>query len=517
MSILTAATRLYARRRHRQLGVQNPSETQQRQLLSLVKKSSTSRFGTAHDFGRIRSVADFQKAVPLGRYEDFWEQWWQDSFPILDNCTWPGRIPYFALSSGTSSGTTKYIPCSREMILSNRKAGVDLLVHHLINRPDSAILGGKLFMLGGSTDLRKLAPGVYAGDLSGIAAATAPPWLRPKQFPPLDIALMSQWEEKMQRLAVTAAAEDIRMISGVPSWLNLFFAELARQRQLTDISLKSVLPNVEMVVHGGVSFQPYRQQYRDLIADSRAELREVYPASEGFIAVADRGSDEGLRLILDHGIFFEFVPVEEIDHPSPTRHWVTDIEPRVNYAVVLSNCAGLWGYILGDTISFTECNPPRLHVTGRLSYMLSAFGEHLIGEEIEDAVSSGAESIGTSVVEFSVGAIVPENSSEPGYHRYVVEFAENTISDAARKTFINRVDDVLMARNEDYAAHRQEGYGMDKPQLLTTPPGAFTAWMKKRGKLGGQHKVPRIITDAELFASLQSSIEEHAGHPSDGK
>jgi hypothetical protein len=168
---------------------------------------------------------------------------------------------------------------------------------------------------------------------------------------------MSEWEQKMQRLAVTAAAEDIRMISGVPSWLNLFFAELARQRQLTDISLKSLLPNVEMVVHGGVSFQPYRQQYRDLITGSRAELREVYPASEGFIAVADRGSDEGLRLILDHGIFFEFVPVEEIDHPSPTRHWVTDIEPGVNYAVVLSNCAGLWGYILGDTISFTECKP----------------------------------------------------------------------------------------------------------------------------------------------------------------
>ena len=502
---ITPIIRRYSRYRLRQLAAQDPVQTQRRQLARLLSAADNTAFGRQNDFDRLKTVADFQNAVRLRTYEDFWQEYWRDAFPVLENCCWPGRIPYFALTSGTTTGSTKYIPWTRAMNRSNARAGLDLLVWHLHHRPDSRLLGGKCFMLGGSTDLTELAPGVLAGDLSGIAARTLPRWVRPWYFPPLQVALMKDWEKKIAVLARDCLQQDVRMIAGLPSWLNLFFAKAAALAGSSKIDLSKLLPKLQLLVHGGVSFRPYRAQYADFLQDSHAELREVYPASEGFFALADRQSGRGLRLVLDHGIFLEFVPLDELNSRRPARHWMATVEPGVNYALVISSCAGLWSYIVGDTVRFVDTRPPRVLVTGRIAYSLSAFGEHLIGEEIEDAVSRAAESIDRCVAEFSVGAQIPHNATQPGKHVYVVEFVGERIDVEETRRFATLVDRLLIEGNQDYAAHRVAGFGLHPPEIIAVPEGTFRAWMKRRGKLGGQHKVPRVINDPVLFASLTAA------------
>jgi hypothetical protein len=498
----TPFLRLYARWRNQQLASLHPATTQENELLKLVRTAQDTTFGKMHSFSSIRSVEDFQKQVPLRKYENFWNDFWKEKFPTLDNCTWPGRIPYFPVSSGTSSGTTKYIPCSPEMLRSNTKAGLDLLIHHVTNRPQSRLMGGKSFMLGGSTDLTSPTPGIHFGDLSGIAVKTLPWWARARYFPPPHLALLKNWEEKVDTLANLSLSEDIRMISGVPAWMLIFFDKLASLRPESNGKLSAIYENLEMIVHGGVNFAPYVNRFKDLLEGSSAELREVYPASEGFIAVADRGYGDGLRMNLDHGIFYEFVPLEELESAQPTRHWIKDVQPDVNYAVVMTTCAGLWSYVIGDTVRFVDTKTPRLLVTGRTSYYLSAFGEHLIAEEIEDGVSTAATDIGAIVSDFTVGPLFPERAGELGGHVYIIEFANQLPSRELLEKFENALDQRLCVRNEDYEAHRSGGFGLKGPKVLPVPTGFFADWMKSRGKLGGQNKVPRIITNREMLGEL---------------
>jgi hypothetical protein len=498
----TPFLKLHARRRGAALHRQDAPAEQERQLIRLVRHARDTRFGRDHAFARIKTIAEFQARVPLRRYEDMWRDYWQQAFPRLVDCTWPGTIPYFALSSGTTSGTTKYIPCSREMNRANDRAGLDVLAHHTANRPDSRVLGGKSFMLGGSTDLSELAPGIHAGDLSGIAAARLPFWARPYVYPPRELALIADWEKKIEVLSRGILYQDVRIIAGTPSWLLIFFQRLfalkpERQRRLADF-----FPHLELIIHGGVNFAPYRPQFDALLAGSHAETREVYAASEGFIASADRGPGEGLRLIADNGLFYEFVPLAELATANPMRHWVANIEPGLDYAIVVTSCAGLWGYVMGDTVKFVEQKPPRLLVTGRTSYTLSSFGEHLTGGEIEDAVSAASSAISAQIADFAVGAIYPDHNTSGG-HLFLVEFSSPspTPTDAGR--FEQILDDVLSRRNDDYRAHRSGGVGLDPPQLRALPRGTFEAWMKSRGQLGGQHKVPRVIANPDLFAALR--------------
>lgn len=498
----TPFLRLYARWRNQQLASLNPAKTQEGQLLSLVRAAQDTDFGKAHGFSSIQGVKDFQKQVPLRKYENFWNEFWKDKFPTLDNCTWPGRIPFFPVSSGTSSGTTKYIPCSRQMLRSNTKAGLDLLIHHVTNRPKSRLMGGKSFMLGGSTDLTSPAPGIHFGDLSGIAVKTLPWWARARYFPPAHLALLKNWEEKVDTLASLSLSEDIRMISGVPAWMLIFFDKLAALKPESNGKLAAIYQNLEMIVHGGVNFAPYINRFKDLLEGSSAELREVYPASEGFIAVADRGYGDGLRMNLDHGIFYEFVPLEELESPQPTRHWIENVQPDVNYAVVMTTCAGLWSYVIGDTIRFVDTTTPRVLVTGRTSYYLSAFGEHLIAEEIEDGVSTAAREISAEISDFTVGPLFPERAGELGGHVYIVEFANQLPRGEILEKFESSLDKRLCVRNEDYEAHRSGGFGLRGPKVLPVPTGFFADWMKSRGKLGGQNKVPRIITNREMLGEL---------------
>ncbi len=489
----------YARRRTRSLAACDAVEVQRRAMLRLVATAAATRFGRDHGFASIRTVDDFRRAVPLRTYEALWDEYLKDDYPRLDDLTWPGRIPYLALTSGTTQGATKYIPVSREMVASNRKAARTMVAYHMASRPDSRLFGGKIFLLGGSTDLARPAEGVRQGDLSGIAAEEAGGWLRPYTFPPLEIALESDWDRKLGLLAERSVAEPIRLIGGVPSWLLALFGRLL---DLTGkATIAEVWPGLEVVVHGGVKFDPYRRSFGEILGNPAVRLQESYPCSEGFIAFGD--PETGLlRLVLDHGLFYEFVPVDELDSPRPTRHWLGDVEVGVNYAIVVSTCAGLWSHIIGDTVRFESTDPPLLTFTGRTKYTLSAFGEHLISEEIEGAIAAAASATAASVREWHVG---PVFRGALGHHHYIVEFA---VEPADLPAFRRALDADLSRRNADYLAHRAEGIGLPLPALTVARPGGFDAWMRSRGKLGGQHKVPRMDNAGALTAEIAARLRE---------
>jgi hypothetical protein len=488
-----------ARRRVRRLDALNLEQIQSQTLLSLVRHAQETRFGQDHDFARIRSVADFQERVPLRDYDAFWGSYWKAAFPGMTGATWPGKVPYLALSSGTTTGTTKYVPVSREMLVSNRRGALTGLSWFRAAFPKKPLFTGRMFFLGGSTDLQQLddaAAPVLAGDLSGIVAREVPSLLRPYCFPPLDVALMRDWEQKLDQLCRQSRSLPITLVSGVPSWLLVLFE---RMLQLTGRDrLIDVWPTLQVVIHGGTGFEPYRSLFRRVVGSDSVQFLETYPASEGFIAAEDPRHGL-LRLIPDHRIFFEFVPVAELKDARPTRHTASQVELGVQYAVVLTTCAGLWSYVLGDTVCFERRDPPLLRFTGRTHYGLSAFGEHLISEEIEKAVAAAAEATELAVVDFHVGPVFPETAGLPGRHRYLVEFAAIP---PEVTPFARHLDETLCRLNEDYAAHRAGDLTMLPPEVIPLRRGDFAAWMRSRGKLGGQHKLVRIDSSGRLTAEM---------------
>ncbi len=486
----------YAVRRVAQLDRRSAMAEQRQILLRLVRHAQHTRFGRDHDFSSIHTIADYQGRVPLRDYEAFWFAYWQQSFPHLKNITWPGVIPYFALSSGTTSGATKYLPITRPMLASNQCAALTTLALFLASYPGTPLLTGKLFFLGGSTDLQEVGAGCLAGDLSGITALEASSLLRPYTFPPLQLALEKDWEKKILRLAEEGARQPITMLSGVPSWLLVLFERL---RQVTGKEhMADIWPSLRLVLHGGTRFDPYRRLFEQQIGNPAVRYVEVYPASEGFLATEDPRYGL-LRLIPDHNLFFEFVPAAELAAPRPTRHTLADLEVGVQYAVVLTTCAGLWSYILGDTIVFEHRAPPLLRFTGRTRYFLSAFGEHLINEEVERAVTTAASVTGATIIDFHVGPVFPEVPATPGRHRYLIEFAEEP-KELVR--FRDELDAALCRLNEDYAAHRQGDLTMRAPEVVRVQRGGFSRWMWAHGKLGGQHKVPRMDNSGTITEEM---------------
>lgn len=488
----------YSRWRVGQLDHRSVQSVQVRTLFRLIRQAAETRFGCEHGFSTIRSIAEYQQQVPLRHYEEFWKDYWQPAFPGLTNTTWPGRLPYLALSSGTTSGSTKYIPVSRAMLHSNRQAALTSLAWFRKAHPDASLFTGKIFFLGGSTDLSAVdsTPGApRAGDLSGIAAFEVPGLLRSATFPPLKLALLVDWEKKLDLLAEQSSRLPITLVSGVPSWLVVLFERL---RQVTGRDqIREIWPTLKVIVHGGTSFEPYRSLFHRLVGQGVHYL-ETYPASEGFIAAEDPRHGL-LRLIPDHGVFFEFVPLPELGLDRPTRHTLADVVPGVHYAVVLTTCAGLWGYVLGDTICFERRDPPLLRFTGRTRQFLSAFGEHLIGEEVERAVARASERTGVDVIDFHVGPVFPHEASVPGHHRYLIEFAHppDDVSSFARE-----LDTALGFLNEDYRAHRIGDLTLRAPEVVPVPRGGFASWMRARGQLGGQHKVPRLDNSGRLTEDL---------------
>ncbi|HEY2156464.1 MAG TPA: GH3 auxin-responsive promoter family protein [Isosphaeraceae bacterium] len=498
-STVNSAFRWYAGRRTRSLAACDPVAVQATTLLDLVRKAAGTRLGRDHEFASIRSVEDYQARVPLRTYEDLWDAYLKETYPVLNDVTWPGRIPFFALTSGTTQGATKYIPVSREMVASNKRAGLTMMAYHMAARPDSRLFLGRHFFLGGSTNLEAPAPGVRQGDLSGIAAEQLVDVLRPYTFPPLSLALETNWDRKLALLAEGSLRERITSIGGVPSWLLMLF------QKLLDLSGKSTIaevwPDLEMVIHGGVKFDPYRHAFEEILGSKAIRLQETYPCSEGFIAFGD--PETGLlRLMFDHGLFYEFVPVDELGSERPTRHWLGNIETGVNYAIVVSTCAGMWSHIIGDTVRFESRNPPLLTFTGRTKYTLSAFGEHLISEEVEAGIASASDATGASVRDWHVG---PVFNGALGYHQFIVEFLKPPCD---MDTFRARLDADLCGRNADYQAHRAEGVGLPLPAILIAKPGGIDAWMRSKGKLGGQHKVPRMDGSGTLTAEIAGMLRE---------
>ncbi len=479
-------------------------QSQRDTLLRLVRTAAGTQFGRDHDFSSIRGIRDYQTRVPLRTYEDFWEQYWRRTHPTLENTTWPGRQPYLALSSGTTAGTTKSIPVSWSMLRSNRSAALTALSWLQTAQPGLRLFDGPMFFLGGSTSLepagvttaRDKAAVPLAGDLSGIAAREAPALLRPFTFPPLDLALMSDWDLKLSLLAERSAPLPITLVSGVPSWLLVLFERL---KQITGRStVAEVWPSLQVVVHGGTSFAPYAALFRETIGSDDVAFLETYPASEGFVAAEDPRHGL-LRLIPDHGVFFEFVPADELDGPRTNRHTLADIELGVNYAVVLTTCAGLWSYVLGDTVCFERRDPPLLRFTGRTRQCLSAFGEHLVIAELDRAVAAAASATATAATDYLVSPEYPAGTHTAGRHRWFVECTRPPNDPAM---FACRLDEALSALNDDYRSHRAGDLTLRPPEAVLLPRGTFATWMARRGQLGGQHKVPRVDLEGRWVDSL---------------
>jgi hypothetical protein len=499
----TPLLRAYARRRLARLAAQDPVATQRRQLLQLVRHAAATRFGIVHHFAGIRSVEEYQRIVALRCWQDFWDGWWRKPFPRLLDVTWPGLIHRFANTSGTTTAAAKRIPVSGAMMRSNRRAALDVLVHHLAHRPHSHVLAGRSLMLGGSTALERLDKGIVAGDLSALAAVDVPFWARGRTLPPPSIALIGDWEQKLAAIAPLSLREPVTSISGTASWLLLFFEQVGKLRPRA--RLCELYPMLELVVHGGVGFAPYRAGFKHWLEGSRAETREVYPASEGFIGIADRGDGDGLRMELDNGIFYEFVRPEDLEAGNPDRRWIADAELGVDYALILSTNAGLWSYVLGDTVRLIDRAPPRLLVSGRVGWMLSVTGEHVSGEELEVAMAHVSAALGRRLVDYAAAPVQPDAADCRGGHLFVVELDD--ACGVAPADFAARLDRHLLASNDDYAAHRGGQFGMRDPQVILARRGTFADWMRARGRLGGQNKVPRVIQDPAMIAELRRYAE----------
>ena len=494
---LTPIARLYATRRTRAIRSLDPEKAQRRVLRRLIAKAAGTRFGREHGFSQITSVEAYQKAVPPRDFKAFWEKWWRVPHPNLVDVTWPGHIPYFALTSGTTTGRSKYIPYTVEMRRDAVRGFVDLLCFHLDANPGSRLLGGSFLALTGPTELAA-GEGAASGAVSAITAGAAPKILRRRLLPPIEIANLHDWREKIRRLAPVSLASDVRFLGGSPNWLLVYLEEVAKIRGGGAGKLVDWYPNLELIAHGGVNFAPYRERFQSLLEGGHAETRELYSASEGVFAYADRGDGEGLRLHLDGNVFFEFIPVESLGDDTPVRHWVGTIESGVDYALAITTAAGLWCYLLGDIVRFVSTRPPRIAVVGRLGQGLSVYGEHLIEAEVADALSAAAASVGRAVLDYTLGAT---EAGERSRHLLLVE-TDAPMAPPLVDAFATAFDAALCAENDDYAELRENDYALDRPLIFNVLPDGFASWMETHRRLGGQNKVPRIAKDPEMLAGM---------------
>ncbi len=490
--------RFYTNYRLSQLNRLDLRAAQKRVLLRLVRKARSTQFGRAHSFSQIATVQEYQERVPLRTYEEFWQDWWRPNFPSLIDATWPGKIPFFAKSSGTTTGESKNIPYTPAMRRAAVKGFLDLISFHYTCRPGSAVLGGAALTLTGPTVLDRQYDNTIAGAVSAIAIGAVPKILAHRVLPPFNIANIQNWNEKIRRLAEIAPAMNVRLLGGSPNWMLIFLEELARQHG--GDRLADWFPDLELIVHGGINFAPYRDRFAALLGSSHAETREMYSASEGVFAVADRCDGQGLRLALDGAVFFEFVPVGKLGNASTRRHTIENVKIGRDYAVVITTAAGLWSYLVGDAVRFIELDPPRLIVVGRIGNALSEFGEHLIEFEIAEAVGDAARAIGCRVQDYCVGAV---HEKTGGHHRYLIEMKDKTCPETVRR-FAEEIDLRLKERNADYRELRTDNMAIGPPEVVLVRPSGFQDWMRLRRQLGGQNKLPHIVKSKALFLDIES-------------
>lgn len=478
----------------------HPEDSQREVLQDLVTSAQYTEFGKKYNFSKLFNIKAFKRAVPIHEYDDI-KPYIQRIMNGENNVLWNTPITWFAKSSGTTSDKSKFIPVSDESLQDcHYKAAKDVLTLYYNYNPDSDLLTGKGLVLGGSHNIHQVNEDVQYGDLSAVLLQNTPFWGSWIKTPELSIALMDEWEDKIEKLAESTIKENVTSISGVPTWTMVLFKRILEITGKSCIS--EVWPSLELYMHGGVSFTPYREQFNRLIG-RKINYLEMYNASEGFIAAQENPGDEGLLLFVDHGIFMEFMPVDEYGKDDPETVGLADVELGKNYAPVISTNGGLWRYLLGDTVRFTSLRPYKIVVSGRLKHYINAFGEEVIVDNTDKAISIASEKCNAIVTDYTAAPVYfSENSN--GAHEWLIEFEKEP---ADINEFTMELDKALQEVNSDYEAKRHKNIALRMPILHVMKKGSFNNWLRSRGKLGGQHKVPRLSNERNFIEEIMSVNE----------
>lgn len=493
MGIKSWLAKPLARRVRRSISAwaQDGARAQDNQFRYLVHHLARTAFGKAHGIRPNISRDDFRKQVPVADYEAL-RPWIERIIAGESDVLWPGRPIYFAKTSGTTSGV-KFIPITSASMPHHIAGARNALLCYIAETGKAGFVDGKLIFLSGSPVLHKEG-GILTGRLSGIVNHHIPAYLRRNQMPSYETNCIEDWEQKVNRIADETLDQRMTLISGIPPWVQMYFDKVLEKKGAATV--KEVFPDFNLFVYGGVNFEPYRKKLFDTIGE-RIDSIETYPASEGFIAFQDRQSDPSLLMLLNSGIYYEFIPVSEYHQPNPPRYSIDEVEIGVNYAVIMHTNAGLWGYSIGDTVRFVSRNPYKILVTGRIKHFISAFGEHVIGEEVERAMAAVCAQFGVSTAEFTVAPVVAPASGLP-YHEWLVEFDRRPED---LETFSTALDAAMQEQNIYYRDLISGGV-LKALQVRELPQGGFIAYMRSIGKLGGQNKVPRLSNDRELAGKL---------------
>lgn len=473
-----------------------PAEVQQETLFKLVSKAEDTEWGKKFDYRSIKTIADFQQALPIQTYEEV--------KPFVDrlregesNLLWPGEIKWFAKSSGTTNDKSKFIPVSNESLKDcHFKGARDVISIYYQNYPETRILTGKGLTLGGSHKIDNYNAQSYYGDLSAILIENQPFWTEFIRTPSQEVALLEKFEEKLEHIAGETVKENVTSIAGVPSW------NLVMLKYMLEFTGKSnileIWPNLELFMHGGVSFSPYREQFRKIIPSDNMHYQEAYNASEGFFAIQDVPSSNDMLLMLDYGIFFEFIPLEEVGKDNPKALTISQTEVNVDYALIISTNSGLWRYMIGDTIRFTSVFPHKIVISGRTKHFINVFGEEVIVDNADRALRIACDKTSAEISDYTAAPVFMSDEHQ-GAHEWVIEF-ENLPADL--EYFTDLLDHALMSINSDYEAKRYRNLTLDKPRIHAVKNGSFYRWLQEKGKLGGQNKVPRLSNNRKYVEEL---------------
>ena len=478
-----------------------PLEVQQEWLSKLIDTAKNSEWGKRYDYASIETAREYKQRVPLQDYESL-KPYIERMMKGEQNVLWPSEIRWFAKSSGTTSDKSKFIPVSEEALEEcHFKGGKDMLSVYYTNQPNSQMFAGKSLVLGGSHQVNPLNKESFYGDLSAVLTKNLPIWAEFHRTPSIDIALMDNWDEKIELMAQSTSQQNITSISGVPTWTIVLakrILEITGKKNLLE-----VWPNLEVYFHGAVNFAPYREQFSRLIPDKNMYYLELYNASEGFFGIQDQTNIHEMLLMLDYGIYYEFLPIENIGEDNPKTLELSEVELNKNYALIISTNAGLWRYMIGDTIKFTNLHPFRIQITGRTRHFINAFGEELIIENAEKALLVACKQSNALVREYTAAPIYFSEKHNGG-HEWLIEFEKDP--DNLEKFTID-LDIELKKLNSDYEAKRFKDMALAFPTLSKVPEGTFYNWLKSKGKLGGQHKVPRLANDRKFLEEILEMIE----------
>jgi hypothetical protein len=480
-----------------------PHEVQQELFSDLLHTAKDTVFGRKYGFKDIKNVDEYRRRVPVSKYEDLYP-YIQRLLKGEQKVLWPSDIKWFAKSSGTTNARSKYIPVSQEaMDDCHFKGGKDLYAIYANNYPETRIFTGKSLAIGGSQQINQFDENAssFYGDVSAVLMKNLPFYAQWYRTPSLEIALMSEWESKIEKMAFSTIQENVTHILGVPTWTIVLIQRILEITGKSDIH--EVWPDLELFVHGAVAFDPYEAVFKNLAPSSGMHYLETYNASEGFFGIQDQIGTRDMLLMLDYGIFYEFIPMENINDEHPVAVGLEDVEVGRNYAMLISTNAGLWRYMIGDTVKFTNISPYRIRITGRTKHFINAFGEELIIENAEKAIKYACDKTNAILEEYTAGPFYIEKGKK-GAHEWIVEFrkAPDSLED-----FVTLLDKKLRELNSDYDAKRYKSLALEIPKVHIARAGTFYEWMKRRGKLGGQNKVPRLSNNRDYLDEILPILE----------